>query len=262
MEPASDWQPDTNVPNAARIYDYLLDGRDNFGPDRELADRMQAEAGDGDGVRELAKINRRFVLSASRWCASMLGVDQFLDCGCGLPLVPAVHDAARQGCPDATVVYADKDAKVISHVETMCWAGEGLAAVAADASDPVAVLAGAAALLDLARPVAVIFGGTLSAMGADVARNAVQGFTEALAPGSAIVISCASFADPELGQRMERLFGAAGPWLNHDRETVEAFFVAANLRLVRGRAADVKCWPMVHPETPAACVIGGIGVKP
>ena len=184
MEPASDWQPDTNVPNAARIYDYLLDGRDNFGPDRELADRIQAEAGDGDGVRELAKINRRFVLSASRWCASMLGVDQFLDCGCGLPLVPAVHDAARQGCPDATVVYADKDAKVISHVETMCWAGEGLAAVAADASDPVAVLAGAAGLLDLARPVAVIFGGTLSAMGADVARNAVQGFTEALAPGS------------------------------------------------------------------------------
>ena len=135
MEPAGQaWQPDPNIPNAARIYDYLNGGKDNFGADRELADRMQAEGGEGAGVRELAKVNRSFVLSAARWCASMLGTDQFLDVGCGLPLVPAVHDAARQGCLGATVVYADIDPAVISHVTTMCWAGDGLAAILADAS--------------------------------------------------------------------------------------------------------------------------------
>ena len=31
---------DTSKPNAARVYDYMLGGKDNFAADRELAERM------------------------------------------------------------------------------------------------------------------------------------------------------------------------------------------------------------------------------
>jgi hypothetical protein len=33
---------DPTTPSAARIYDYLLDGKDNFAVDREAADRLLA----------------------------------------------------------------------------------------------------------------------------------------------------------------------------------------------------------------------------
>ena len=254
---------DVTAPNAARVYDYLNGGRDSYAADRDLADAMEAEAGDGAGVRELARINRRFVLKAAQWSASMLGIGQFIDLGCGLPLKPAVHDAARDGSPEAVVVYVDKDPAVISRAETVCWTGPGLAAVLADVSDPAAVLAaeGVAGLIDFARPACLIFGGTLSAMPAEVAREAVKGYAAVLAPRSCMVISCASYEDKALGERMAGLYSAAGEWHNHGSEDVASFFLAANLRLVRGRAADVRCWPMLDPETPDAAVIGGVGVK-
>ena len=73
---------DAQKPTQARVYDYLVGGRDNFEADRELA---------GDLIRRhppvarLARVNRGFVLAAARWAAER-GVRQFLDLGCGLPL--------------------------------------------------------------------------------------------------------------------------------------------------------------------------------
>jgi SAM-dependent methyltransferase len=251
-------------PNQARVYDFLLGGKDNFGPDRDLAARLEAAAGGCAPVRELAGINRAFVLKAVQWCASMLAIDQFLDLGCGLPLKPAVHDAARQGCPEATVVYADIDPVVISHVSAL-QSGDGLAAVLADASDPAAVLEEAVAtgLLDLERSACVILGATLSTMPADVARAAVASYAAALAPGSAVVISCGSCADPETGARMAEMAGAAGPWHNHGYEDVASFFAAGGLRVIHGRIMNLACWPtcaLTAQDEPAS-VLGGIGIK-
>ena len=265
MEPAGDeWQVDATVPSAPRIYDFLLGGKDNFDADRELAARMEAAAGDGASVRELARVNRAFVLKAARWVASMLAVDQFLDLGCGLPLQPAVHDAARDGCPEATVVYADMDAMVLSHVSAL-QSGPGLAAAEADASDPEAALeaAAAAGLLDLGRPACVILGATLSTMDSAAARAAVAGYAAALAPGSAIIISCASWADPETGRRIAKMSAVAGPWFNHPAGDVASFFAAADLRIIHGRVMDVACWPACPvnpPDQAGAVVLGGIGV--
>jgi hypothetical protein len=257
---------DATAPSNPRIYDYLLGGRDNFEADRQMAEALQAQAQGGTGVRELAGINRRFVLRATTWAASMLGIGQFIDCGCGLPSSPAIHDAARDGCPEARVVYADRDPMVISHAAAL-MTGTGLAAVMADVSVPARVLGlvadlevpGAGPLIDFARPAACIFGGTLSGMDADTARTAVAGYAEALAPGSCVIVSCTSYLDQEHAARMAALFAPAGTWLNHGLEDVASFF--GGLRIVRGRAGNVKCWPMLPAETPDACVLGGIGIK-
>ena len=264
MEPPAGGRPlvDAAVPSAPRIYDYLLGGKDNFQADRDLAEAMQAEARDGTGVRELALANRRFVLKAVTWSASMLGVSQFLDLGCGLPLRPAVHDAARDGCAEARVVYVDNDPMVLSHVAAL-QAGEGLGAALADVSDPAAALLAIADLgvIDLRRPCALIFGGTLSGMTVPEAGDAVAGFASALAPGSAVIACCARYDDEGHAERMAGIYASAGRWLNHSRDDVAGFLGAGKLRLIRGRVADVRCWPMMPAETPAACMLGAVGVK-
>ena len=256
---------DASRPLAPRIYDFLLGGKDNYAADRALGEELLRLS---PGLDDLARVNRAFVLKAVQWSASMLGIGQFLDLGCGLPSRPYVHTAARQGCEDARVVYVDRDPMVICHAAAL-EAGPGLAAVKADVSDPGRVLevvadlavAGAGRLIDFRQPVCAIFGGTLSAMPADVARNAVRGYMAALARGSAVIISCASYADREHGVVMEKAFAPAADWRNHSLAEVESFFAAANLRVMRGRVADVASWPMLPAETPDVAVLGGIGVK-
>jgi S-adenosyl methyltransferase len=261
---------DASRPDAPRVYNYLLGGKDNYAADRALAEQLESQAGGHASVRELARVNRSFVLRAVQWSASMLAIGQFLDLGCGLPSVPSVHDAARDGHEGARVVYVDRDPMVISHAAAL-MAGTGLAAIRADVADPARVLEVVAdlqvpggALIDLAKPAAAIFGGTLSAMPADVARSAVKAYAAALAPGSAVIISCASYADTGLGERMAGLYSAAGEWRNHGYEDVESFFLGADLRILHGRPMDARCWPAC-PLTPqdqaGARVIGGIGIR-
>ena len=136
MEPDRAAGLNASAPNAARVYDYLLGGKDNYASDRDLGDRLFALH---PGARQLAEVNRRFVLAAVEWTAAG-GCRQFLDLGCGLPRVPAVHDAARNADLQARVVYADRDEVVMCHVAAL-QAGEGLAGVRADVTDPAAVLA-------------------------------------------------------------------------------------------------------------------------
>jgi hypothetical protein len=237
---------DFTRPSAPRVYEYLLGGSDYFPADRALSERMMDPERGYPGLRALVRENRRFVLKSVEWTARMKGASQFLDLGCGLPSVPSVHGTAMQAAGLAAVCYVDCDAIVASHVRaSLDGCGPGLAVVEADVTDPAAVLAdeGLRGAIDLERPVAVILGGTLSSMDPDTARKTVAGFTQAMAPGSCVVISCVSYGDPALAARMELLFGTAGSWRNHGSEDVAGFFEAAGLRLVHGRPMDVRCWP-------------------
>lgn len=246
-------------PTAAGVCDFLAGGHDHFAADRELAGQLLALH---PGVRQLARVNRGFVLAAARR-AGERGVRQFIDLGCGMRATPALHDLAREGNPAARVVYVDRDAAVISHAETACWAGGGLGAVLADVSDVSAVLAAAGmlGLLDFAEPAAIVLGGTLSAMPADEARTVVAAYMAEMAPGSCAVISCASYEDADLGAQMAAMYSAAGDWLNHSPRDVAGFF--GGLRVEGGQARDVQCWSWPDLQEPivGAAVIGGIGIR-
>src|ERR1700722_10653843 len=97
---------DTSRPNIARVYDYLLGGKDNFAADREQARQLLKM---NPGMEQWARSNRAFVVAAAARAAREGGIAQFLDLGSGLPSYPAVHEAVRAVNPDARVAYVDFD---------------------------------------------------------------------------------------------------------------------------------------------------------
>ena len=106
---------DTTRPNVARIYDYLLGGKDNFAADREAARRLIEAIPD---VAAIARDNRSFLGRVVRYLATDGGVWQFLDLGGGLPTQANVHELAQGVAPNARVVYVDNDPVVWSHAPT------------------------------------------------------------------------------------------------------------------------------------------------
>jgi len=80
---------DISRPNVARIYDYLLGGKDNFTVDREAAKKLLAVTPDMAGI---VRDNRSFIGRVVRHLADEGGIRQFLDLGGGLPTQTNVHE--------------------------------------------------------------------------------------------------------------------------------------------------------------------------
>ena len=65
-----------SVAHVARVYDYLLGGKDNFAADREAAEQaMQINP----SVVPAARANRAFLARATRYLTGEAGLRQFLD---------------------------------------------------------------------------------------------------------------------------------------------------------------------------------------
>ncbi|MGO8890559.1 MAG: SAM-dependent methyltransferase [Streptosporangiaceae bacterium] len=146
---------DTTTPNVARIYDYLLSGKDNFAADREAANRLIEAIPDVAGI---ARDNRSFLGRVVRYLAIEGGIRQFLDLGSGLPTQANVHELAQGVAPDARVIYVDNDFVVASHGRALLASGDQVGMVLGDLRDPASILrhSDVLGLLDLARPVAVL----------------------------------------------------------------------------------------------------------
>jgi S-adenosyl methyltransferase len=154
---------DSTVPHAARVYDYMLGGVTNFAVDREAAEQAAALVGGMDRIRSEVRANRAFLGRAVRWLIHEAGIRQFLDIGTGIPNADNVHAVALQEAADARVVYVDKDPVVMAHAHVLLKdAPAGSTTyIQADFREPEDILARAAALLDLGRPLAVMLVGLL-----------------------------------------------------------------------------------------------------
>ena len=93
---------DTKTPNVARIYDYLLGGKDNFAADRKAAKRLIEAIPD---VAAIARDNRSFLGRVVRYLATEGGIRQFLDLGSGLPAQADAHELAEGVATGVHVVY-------------------------------------------------------------------------------------------------------------------------------------------------------------
>lgn len=105
-----------SAPNIARIYDYILGGKNNTEADRASAEqilRLLPEI--GAAVIE----NRKFLRTAVRYLTQEAGIDQFLDIGVGLPTQGPVHEVAAEIIPAAKVAYVDYDPAVVSHASAL-----------------------------------------------------------------------------------------------------------------------------------------------
>lgn len=147
------FRPD--IPSTARIYDYLLGGKDNYPADRAAAEQIAQVL---PNVRTSFQWNRAFLGRAVRYLAADRGIRQFIDIGTGLPTVGNVHEVAQIAAPGAHVVYVDNDPVVLAHGRHLLHGVAGATITEHDLRQPDEILADPElrALIDFEQPVALL----------------------------------------------------------------------------------------------------------
>jgi hypothetical protein len=151
---------DTSVAHSARIYDYILGGKDNFEADRRAAEAAIAR---NPNMATGMRANRAVMRRMTAYLAGEAGIRQFLDIGTGLPTSPNMHEIAQRIAPESRVVYVDNDPIVLAHARALLIStAEGACTyIDADARDPETILADPklSGTIDLSKPVALMLFG-------------------------------------------------------------------------------------------------------
>jgi len=224
---------DTSVAHQARIYDYLLGGKDNYAADRAATEALRAVNPEIDST---VRANRAFLGRAVRYLAADAGIRQFLDIGTGIPTAGNTHEVAQAAAPESRVVYVDYDPVVLAHARALLVSGtEGATDyIDADLRDTGSILAGAAKLLDFSRPVAVTLISILHAIpDADDPHALVARLMDAVPPGSYLALSHAGsdLVSPQVQHGIEDVAGRMirQQYASRSREQVERFFQGTDL---------------------------------
>ncbi|MFJ8053783.1 SAM-dependent methyltransferase [Streptomyces luteogriseus] len=225
------WAPrsiDISVPSVSRMYDYYLGGSHNFEVDREAARRAMEFM---PGLPKVMQANRAFMRRAVRYAADQ-GVSQFLDVGSGIPTFGNVHEVAQATRPGARVVYVDHDPVAVAHSQAVLEGSDDAGVVAADLRKPQEILRSPEVerLIDLNQPVALLLVAILHFVeDEDDPYGAVAELREALAPGSLLVLTHASYEGIPLPP--ERAGGAVdvyddirNPLIMRSRDEIARFF--------------------------------------
>jgi len=107
---------DTSVAHPARVYDYLLGGKENYQADREAAEGIMAIS---PNVLPSVQANRAFLRRAVQYLTAEAGIRQFLDIGTGLPTAENTHQVVQGIAPESRVVYVDNDPIVLAHARAL-----------------------------------------------------------------------------------------------------------------------------------------------
>ncbi len=249
----------SDKPSAARIYDYLLGGKDNFAIDREAAERVLAVAPD---QRRLARNNRAFVIRAVRLLAGA-GMRQFIDLGTGFPTSPSVHEVAQEADPAARVIYVDVDPVVMVHNSALLADDEYVAAVQADIRRPGDILdhPEVRRLIDFTEPVVVVLAAVLHLVPdeSDPA-GIVAAFRDRMVPGSHLILSqFAADSDPAGVAELNAVAqGTPVETYFRSRERIGEFF--DGFELLPPGLTDVERWrPDIEAPATRLKIAGGVG---
>jgi S-adenosyl methyltransferase len=131
-------QFDASRPHVARLYDYLLGGKDNFAADRAVGDQMIASL---PAVQVGVRAQRDVLGRVVRYLVGEVGLKQLLDIGSGLPTAENVHEIAQQIEPATRVVYLDNDPIVLSHAKALLADDKVTFVADGDLRDPDGILA-------------------------------------------------------------------------------------------------------------------------
>ncbi len=257
---------DTTKAHQARMYDYLLGGKDNYAVDREAADAVLKVWPD---MPFTPRANRAFLGRAVRYLAGEAGIRQFLDVGAGIPTAGNVHEVAQAIAPQSRVVYADYDPIVLAHARTLLNSHESGATkyLQADLRDTGTILTEAAEVLDFTKPVAVTLVAILHVIpDADDPHAIVATLLDAVPSGSYLAVShMGSDLIPAQTQQEMSSIGARvsqQQYWNRSREQVARFF--AGTELVAPGLVRVEDWrpePDSTSGSHASALWGAVGRK-
>jgi S-adenosyl methyltransferase len=254
---------DTTVPNVARVWNYLVGGRDNFEADRRAAQQLVAAA---PVVADVAPASRAFLRRVVRYLAAEAGIRQFLDIGTGIPTAGNTHEVAQSIDPTCRVVYVDNDPVVLVHARALLRSRpEGVTSyIDADAREPGKIIASARETIDFDQPVAIVMINILNYIEGPAEVAAIlQTLTDAL-PSCGYLAIMHPAADKGLVAAQQR-WNQLAPvplWLR-DRAEVASWFTG--LELVEPGIVEVDKWRPANsdPVYPSGMPIyGAVARKP
>ncbi|MDQ1288675.1 MAG: hypothetical protein QG622_2241 [Actinomycetota bacterium] len=267
-EDAGDWVPPQTDPtkvSPARIYDFLLGGKDNFEVDREAASHLLTAS---PHARQVAQANRRFLHYAVERMVRDLGIRQIIDLGTGIPTSPSVHENARRFAPSVRVLYVDHDPVVLAHGRAILATDPGTGALLRDLRDPASILDDPAArqVIDLTQPVGLLFVAVMHFVPFIQAPMLMETYRNAVPAGSCLAISavCRDDSDTEALETAQQMYEKSSARLfartkAQFEELFEGFeFVEPMSPITRWLSED-------HDPADAAALAGGgragIGIK-
>jgi S-adenosyl methyltransferase len=258
---------DTGRAHPARVYDFLLGGKDNFAVDRAAAaEGLKVNPNAATAPRQ----NRAFMRRTVNWLAAEAGVTQFLDIGTGLPTSPNMHEVAQAADAAARVVYVDNDPIVLAHARALLTSSPRgrTAYVDSNILDVDRILAAPEVRdnFDLSRPVALLLFAILHFFDDEAGPyEVVSRLMAALPSGSYLVVShVTGDHEPERWAQFVEVMRRQGmPSHLRSHAGVARFF--DGLDLVEPGVVPILRW---HPDEETGltdaqvALYGGVGRKP
>lgn len=256
---------DVTLPNVARIYDYLLGGKDNFTADRGAAEELLRHIPDAQAA---CHSNREFLRRAVRFLAGEAGIRQFVDIGTGLPTQENVHEVAQEIRHDARVVYVDNDPVVVKHAEALLAKSPAVAVINGDLRNPDEILANPAlrALINFAEPVAILLVASLHFIAdEDGPCSIMRTLKAATVPGSYLALSHITVeqVEEESAVKARAVYERATEHVfPRWRAAITHFF--EGMEIIEPGVVDVRSWhPGLSPHEPGRILMyAGVARKP
>jgi hypothetical protein len=263
---------DPTIPHPARIYDYLLGGKDNFVSDRAAAEQLIKVS---PGTREGVRAHRAFLGRGVRYLAEDAGIEQFLDIGTGIPTQGNTHEIAQEINPRARVAYVDNDPIVLAHGRALLTSTEtgATTVIEADLRKPDVILSNpeVGKVLDFSQPIAVILAGVLHFVAdGENPYEAVERCKAAVPSGSHLLLSHVTldFAPRTEREEFTKPYDkGSAPMIPRSHTEVMGFFkgwelVAPGLVEVVDWRPDESEYREPIPGGGHAWAYGGVAVKP
>jgi hypothetical protein len=255
----------TSVPHSARIYDYLLGGKDNFEADRTAAAAIVESS---PSLPISMRANRQFMARVAHHLAAERGIRQFLDIGTGLPTSPNLHEVVQKEDPTSKIVYVDNDPIVLVHARALLTSTpQGTTAyLDADLRDVDKILASPEVRdnIDVTRPVSISLIAVLQFIpDEDEAHRILDGLLEPFPAGSTLAISTVTAHNPQAVAAAAAYRARGIQAVERTDDEVTALF--RGLDLVDPGVVLVNKW---RPDAEAAAIddthvqmTGGVAVK-
>ncbi|WP_073952601.1 SAM-dependent methyltransferase [Streptomyces kebangsaanensis] len=254
----------TDRPHSARVWDYLLGGKNHYPVDSQAGDMILQTFPE---FAAIARLQRSFLVRAVRFLTRDAGIRQFLDIGTGLPSTNHTHEVAQGIAPESRIVYVDNDPIVLAHADALLRSTpEGKCAyLDADVRDPRKILAEAAHTLDFDRPVGLML---LNIMGQlsdnEEPERIVAELIDALPRGSYVALSDGTDTSEQLKAAVEA-YNAQSVNTYHLRSPERIGSFLQGLRLVEPGLVRSADW---RPDPDSADIsreqghaVGAVGLK-